>query len=175
MVVRMTDFRIVAPEAGQQFPGIPRVLFRNHDALHVGAANLNSRQQTPEMPTMNEHGDIVGFEKRFYDNDFGLRPWRKDLNETHTAYRSASAAARCSDRRMPLFGLIDGWRRIDAVKRLSPERYTRRAIPKNARLSASVLTNPCTSIERSKSRRETIKTTENKKETTAVVMTPTVP
>ena len=63
MVVRKTDIRIVASEAGQQFPGIPGVLFRNHDALHVDAANLKSRQETPEMSTMNEHGDIVGFEK----------------------------------------------------------------------------------------------------------------
>jgi hypothetical protein len=25
----------------------------------------------------------VGLEKRSYDNDFGLRPWREDLNESH--------------------------------------------------------------------------------------------
>jgi hypothetical protein len=63
MVLPMADFRIVASEVGQQFQGILGVLFRNHDALHVGAANLKSRQETSEVSTMNEHGDIVGLEE----------------------------------------------------------------------------------------------------------------
>lgn len=63
MVLPMAELRIVAPEAGEQFHGIPGVLFRNHDALHVGTADLESRQETSEMPAMNEHGDIVGLEE----------------------------------------------------------------------------------------------------------------
>jgi hypothetical protein len=63
MVITMADFRIVASEAVQQFQGILGVLFRNHDALHVGASNLKSRQETSEVSTMNEHGDIVGLEE----------------------------------------------------------------------------------------------------------------
>ncbi len=63
MVVPVAGLRIVTSEAGQQFQGILGVLLRNHDALHVGTANLKSRQETSEVSTMNEHGDIVGLEK----------------------------------------------------------------------------------------------------------------
>jgi hypothetical protein len=85
MVVAMADLVIVASEAGQQFTRIPGALFRNHDALHAGVTDLKSGQETSEVPTMNEHGDVICLEKRPYNNSFGFRLWGKDLDESHDA------------------------------------------------------------------------------------------
>ena len=63
--------------------GIGDTLFRNHDALSVVAANLQPWQQTPEVPTVNEHRNIVSFEQRGHDRDFGFRLWRQHSNESH--------------------------------------------------------------------------------------------
>jgi hypothetical protein len=70
MVVSIAGFAVVALEAGQQFQGVGYALFRNHDALHVGGANLNSGQEASEVSAMNEHGDVMSFQERPDDNDF---------------------------------------------------------------------------------------------------------
>jgi hypothetical protein len=57
-------------KAGQQFQGVGYALFRNHDALHVGGANLKSGQETSEVSATNVHRDVVGFQERPNDNDF---------------------------------------------------------------------------------------------------------
>ena len=83
MVVALANLSIAASEARQQFKRIPGALFRNHDALHAGVADLKSGQETSKVSTMNEYGDVVGLEKRADDNRFGFRMWGKDLNESH--------------------------------------------------------------------------------------------
>jgi len=61
---------IAASEASQQFKGILGTLFGNHDALHVGVADLKSGQETSEVSTMNEYWDVVGLEERPCDKGF---------------------------------------------------------------------------------------------------------
>jgi hypothetical protein len=61
MVLSIVGLAVVALEAGQQFQGVGYALFGNHDALHVGGANLNSGQETSEVSATNEHRDVMGF------------------------------------------------------------------------------------------------------------------
>jgi hypothetical protein len=54
---------VVTPEVRKQLQGIGYTLFRNHNALGVVVANLESGQKASEMPTVNEHGNVVSLEK----------------------------------------------------------------------------------------------------------------
>ncbi len=38
------------------------MLFRDHDALRVVVPNLQSRQETAKVPTVNEHWNAVSLE-----------------------------------------------------------------------------------------------------------------
>lgn len=87
---------VVSPEFSEQLQCVGCALFRNHDALSVVVPNLKSGQETPEMPTVNEHWDVVRLQQRSYNRKLGLRLWRQDSNESHDLGSTHVSALRCA-------------------------------------------------------------------------------
>jgi len=83
---RRSHAGFVAPEVSQQFEGVHYALFRDHDALGVVASDLQSREETSEVPTVNENRNVVSLEKRRHDRNLGLRLWEQHSYKSHNAW-----------------------------------------------------------------------------------------